>query len=118
MPRCIGSRGMKYGKLYEAGKSFAATCIAVLAAIYYGPRKMLETWDWYLNRFFDEPVLDVLRENSLLAKELRVRPVEGYSIGELAELLNRSQQSIGKSLRRLKRKGRVELYRGGFRTRE
>ncbi len=92
--------------------------LAVLGGIYYGPRKMLETWDWYLNRFRDEPILDLMRERSLLATELRTHAIEGYSVGELAQALNRDQKSIANSLGRLKRKDRVELYHGGFRLKQ
>ena len=35
----------------------------VLLAIYYGPRKVLETWDWYLERFTDSKVRGHLREH-------------------------------------------------------
>jgi len=82
---------------------------------------MLETWDWYINRFFDEPVLDVLREYSFLAKDLRPPQYKDrtfLTVGDLAGKLKRSHRSIGKSIKRLRRKGLIELYYGGFRMKE
>ncbi len=105
-------------ELFRTWQGVGVAATGVIAALYYGPQKILETWDWYVNRFHDEAVLDVLKEQSLLASELRPKPVEGYSVGELSKILHRTHPSIGKSLQRLKRKGRVELYRGGFRLKE
>jgi hypothetical protein len=96
-----------------------ATAITASAlTLYYGPRQMLETWEWYLNRYLDEPVMDILREQGFLSKSARARPVEEWSVGDLAKRLKRSQLSIGKSIGRLKRKNLIELYRGGFRLKE
>jgi hypothetical protein len=99
--------------------------LTVSAAIYYGPKKMLETWDWYLNRFRDEAVLDVLRTRRFAPRpnlyaayltqsghlgnpehpEQREIP---YYPGEVAKILNRKEESVEKSLVRLRRRGRVE----------
>ena len=102
----------------KSWQGIAVAVFGVAGVIYYGPKQALETWDWYLNRFFDEPLLDLMREQSLLTKELSQRSIEGYSVGELAKLLKRSQRSIGKSIKRLKRKDRLELYHGGFRPKQ
>jgi hypothetical protein len=32
-----------------------------VAALYYGPRKMLETFDWYMDRFWDSKVEEFLK---------------------------------------------------------
>jgi hypothetical protein len=37
-----------------------AAGVTLLLAAYYGARKMLETWDWYMDRFFDYKVRDYL----------------------------------------------------------
>jgi DNA-binding transcriptional ArsR family regulator len=104
--------------------------VGFLLALYYGPRQMFETLDWYLNRFRDEAILDVLRHvripkklpphNPLGPNEthptVRAIAKEGsYSIGDLADILNRNHRSIGKSVKRLRAKGMIELHRGGFR---
>jgi len=103
-------------------KDLFATGIAVLTAIYYGPRKVLETWDWYVNRFLDEPVLKVLRDRRLIHASVLTNfgqpnaPREiPYGEPELAETLERTRQSVGKSLYRLRGRGKVEIYKGGWR---
>jgi len=37
-----------------------------------------------------------------------------YSLGDLADILNRSHRSVGKSVRRLRAQGKIELDHGGF----
>jgi hypothetical protein len=103
------------------------------SAVYFTPKKLVEAWDWYLDRFWDRPVLDVLREVRI-PKKLSPVSLSGsgethptiiaimkhgsYSVGDLADILNRSHQSIGKSIRRLRAQGKVELDRGGFKLKK
>jgi hypothetical protein len=100
----------------------------VLAALYYGPRKVLETWDWYLDRFLDQPIVDTMNElrmpsrvmpdprGSQYAAPTIVKIVEdgSYSVNDLAIILNRSHKSIGGSLRHLQKKGTIVQQGGGF----
>ena len=107
--------------------------VAAIAAgaptVFYGPKKALETWDWYVDRFRDRPILEVLREVKIPKKLAPCNPSGpgqvsptivaiakqgSYSVGDLANILNRSHQSIGKSIRRLREQGEVELDHGGF----
>jgi hypothetical protein len=113
-----------------------AIAVAV-PVVYSGPRKVLETWDWYVDRFRDQPVLNAMRDGKLVPRHLTIplmQPIgpsfaaptqntlivkEGtYSVGDLANILHRTHRSIGKSVRRLKAKGKIELIRGGFKVRE
>jgi hypothetical protein len=115
----------------------AGGIIAAAAAVYYGPRKALEAWDWYVHRFRDEPILQLMRDCKLVPAErnIALEPQIGpnhtpatpntlilkegtYSVGDLAHITKRSRLSIGKSLRRLRAEGKVELYRGGFRLKQ
>ncbi len=108
--------------------------IAAVPAMYYGARKALETWDWYVHRFRDEPILQLMRDCKLVPAEhnFALEPQLGpnhlpatpnalivkegtYSVGDLSHITKRSRRSIGKSMRRLRAQGKVELYRGGFR---
>lgn len=92
-------------QIIELSKTWQGLAVAIVGAataIYYGLRKILETWDWYVTRFVDDPVLEVLREQALVRPEDRPHPLQGFSVGELATKLNRSHQSIGKSIRRLR----------------
>ena len=66
--------------------------ITIAATIYYGPRKMLETWDWYMFRFRDRKVLETLEER----RRMSMKPVD------IANRLDRSQSSVLRSLNRLK----------------
>jgi hypothetical protein len=112
----------------------AAIGAAIAAPILYAPRRILEEWDWHIHRWRDEPILRTMRDlktvppkhNLPLEKQLGPSHVpmtpniliikEGtYSVGDLSHILNRTHRSIGKSLRRLKAKGKVEVHKGGFR---
>jgi len=39
-----------------------AAIAAGVPTVYYAPKKVLETWVWYLDRFRDRPILDVMRD--------------------------------------------------------
>jgi len=67
--------------------------ITVVAAIYYGPRKIMETWDWYMFRFRDREVLEVLEDRRRMGV---FKPVD------IANRLGRKQPSVLRSLNRLK----------------
>jgi hypothetical protein len=107
--------------------------LAAAPAVYYGPRKALETWDWYVERCRDEPLLQIMRDRKLVPAEHNMaieqqiglsppRTInmvivsEGtYSVGDLSNITKRSRTSIGKSMRRLRAQRKIELDRGGFR---
>jgi hypothetical protein len=72
-----------------------AAVVAAIPTLYYGPRKLLETWDWYLNRFFDEAVMDVIRERRFVHAENKPPREEPYSVGDSARALKRGHPSIG-----------------------
>ncbi len=106
-----------------------AAIAASVPTVYYGPKKLLETWDWYVDRFRDRPILEVLREVRIPKKLAPFNPGGpgevsptiisiakhgSYSVGDLADILNRSHRSIGKSVRRLRAQGKIELDHGGF----
>lgn len=86
----------------------AAGGLAVISAsIYYGPKKVLETWDWYLHRFRDSAVFEVLDQ-----RIPSTHPINAISSGkcffpcsvkEIAAKLSRTEESVLKSLRRLKK---------------
>ena len=110
-----------------------AAIVAVIPTIYYGPKKVLEAWDWYLDRFRDRALLDVMREVHIpkrLAPSSPTGPGQvsptivsiakhgTYGVDDLSQILNRTHRSIGKSLRRLRAEGTVELERGGFKIKK
>ena len=88
----------------------------ILLAIYYGPRKMLETWDWYIDRFVDMPVADIVRRRAFLpplksyfgsAFDQPEKVELCYKAKDIARVLNRNEKAILKSLLRLERRGKV-----------
>lgn len=104
--------------LFRTWQGFGLALIGAVSALYNAPRSILETWDWYMNRFYDEEVLDLYKEQALLPRELRPKPVESLGVQELATKLKRTPGSIYRSNKRLKRKRLIEYYRGGFRFKE
>jgi hypothetical protein len=106
-----------------------AAIAAGVPTIYYAPKKVLETRDWYLDRFRDRSILEVLHEvripknlapfnpsgpGEVSPTVIAIAKHGSYSVGDLADILNRNKQSIGKSIRRLRAQGKIELDRGGF----
>ena len=89
----------------------------LLAAAYYGPKKMLETWDWYLYRWWDSKVLKVLNDkrpqpgwNSLGRKCAAGKPV---SMSEIANATGFSEKRISACLIRLHKKGEAQQQEDG-----
>jgi hypothetical protein len=98
--------------------------VAVAAAIYYGPRKMLETWSWYMYRFRDRAVHDVIDESRWANKITSTRiGVENVLTGqpyrlpwradEIADQLGRKRGSVVGSLKRLKAARKVRQVGNG-----
>src|SRR5712664_3612687 len=80
-----------------------AAIAASVPTVYYGPKKLLETWDWYVDRFRDRPILEVLREVRIPEKLAPFSPAGpgevsptiisiakhgSYSVGDLADIGN------------------------------
>jgi hypothetical protein len=110
-----------------------AGTVGIILSVYKGVPALFQTWDFVISRLFDEPLLDVLREvripNPLppfspsgpgqTHPTVRAIAKEGtYGVGDLANILHRSQHSIGKSIRRLRAQGRIEFHEGGFRLKK
>jgi hypothetical protein len=96
--------------------------IAVAAAIYYGPKKMLEVWDWYVDRFRDRDVLLIVKHRPFIQTTTTSGPItttgtmeRPYTVSDIASELNRSESSISKSLRRLYAQDKIEIYEWGWR---
>jgi hypothetical protein len=123
----------KIAAFFQTWYGTVAGTIGILATIYNGIPQMLKTWDFIIDRFRDQPVLEVLHEVRLPQKLAPFNPAGSgqvsptivaiakhgsYSVGDLADILNRSHQSIGKSIRRLRVQGRIEQCGGGFRLKK
>ena len=101
--------------------SWAGASLALLAALYYGPRKMLETWDWYVYRFRDSAIFEIIDQPKVYEQTHGGRKYTNitggnlaYSAQEIGHELNRTEASVLKSLRRLKRDKKAVEKNGGW----
>ena len=83
-----------------------------LFALYYGPKKMLETWDWYMDRFVDYKVADYLNSeiqisSRVVSESYRIQTAKPHSITEIAAATHYSQKRVQNCLRRLEKKQAV-----------
>ena len=88
---------------------YSGTVIGIALAVYYGPRKMLETWDWYLDRFLDSGVRHALNQRRSPMKQIEggryVRWGLGVRLADLAIDCGISEKGCRKRLRRLEKRG-------------
>jgi hypothetical protein len=98
--------GLVWGWL-QTWKGAVPAVVAVLAAIYYGPRKILETWDWYIDRFRDNAVMQILERNPKPTVRMDFDSYEPSTVEHIAEKVRRSPSFVRKSLRRLEVQKRV-----------
>lgn len=76
-----------------------AAAIPVLLAIYYGPKKMMDTWHWYTFTFRDKPIFIELSK-----RNYRRHYGRGFKISELASVTGRSEVSVQRALARLQKR--------------
>lgn len=90
----------------------------IVLAVYYGLRKMLTTWDWYIERFTDSKACQFLKDhpgefiNSEHFGESYYK-TQYWSPEALAVAMQFGKRRIARSLERLKRQRRVKLMREG-----
>lgn len=93
--------------------------VTVIATIFYAPRRVLETWDWYWDRFRDGDVFYLIERQKSVAAASVFRdelPISNaLSVKELADFLGRSESSVRKSVTRLRRREKVEPFQDGWR---
>src|SRR5437016_1029075 len=100
--------------LWELLHTWQGVILAVFAAlctIYYGPRKMLETWDWYLERFYDSKVREFLH-SQVTAEFVTAHGPRRWgipkSIPEISLGTGMSEKRVRACLKRLRKKKQVE----------
>jgi hypothetical protein len=112
--------------LLQTWQGVVLSIIAALGAIYYGPKKMLETWDWYWDRWWDNEVYFLISRRKLIpqtgnsfSNRSAVPPPKemAYRVKEIADVLGRKEASVEGSIRRLRRRGKIEGYQDGWRAR-
>jgi hypothetical protein len=106
---------MRWSNIWPYARTWWGTIVGVstiLLAIYYGPRKMLETWDWYMERFTDSKVRQFLKDHRI---EIRAAPdkygqseyARRWTTVELAAALKFRERRVARSLERLRIKNQV-----------
>lgn len=85
---------------------------------------MLETWDWYWERFRDRDVLQIIERRQIVPGSPYARFGKSaldtevpYESDTIAVILGRKKSSVERSLKRLFRQGKVERYATGWRLR-
>jgi|ERR1039457_3637259 hypothetical protein len=77
-------------------------------AVYYGPQKILQTWEWYLDRWCDSKVRDILMANR------KTQRIEGgriatwgqpLSVADISKALGVPEKSVASRLGRLCKRG-------------
>jgi hypothetical protein len=120
---------MKWHDLWpyaRTGWGWTVAVVSILLGLYHGPRLMLETWDWYWDRFRDNEVFLLVSHRKMIPRpggyvhsnfappppmvELPFFPKE------IADYLKRKQSSVQRSLNRLRRRGKIEQYQDGWRA--
>jgi hypothetical protein len=95
-----------------------AGTLGILATIFNGIPLMFRTRDFLVERFLDQPVLGLLRDEAMVPASASALPLQGYGVNELAKKLKRTPASIHYSIKRLMRTGKIEYLKGGFRWKE
>ena len=106
--------------LLRVGLPWIGWVVAGLLGIYHGTRRMLSTWDWYCYRFRDYDVFEVIDTPKVSTPLVRTSlgrtiAVDSaypgllgtislyHSVEEIKQKLGRSEKSVQRSLRRLKK---------------
>jgi len=101
---------LTWRQIWDFLKSWQGVAVAALAGlgtVYYGPRKMLETYDWYLDRFFDSKVREFL-ESNVTPEYLTVHGPRRWgvakSIPDISAATRMSEKRVTACIERLKKK--------------
>jgi hypothetical protein len=105
---------LTWRQLWEFTKTWqgaSVTALAVLASIYYGPKKVLETFDWYMDRFRDYKVREFLRSNMIPRRLTAHGEMSAHAIArsiiDISAGTKMSAKSVVGSLKRLRRRHHV-----------
>jgi hypothetical protein len=102
-------------KFLQSWEGIASASVAASAAIYYAPKQWLETWDWYMDRFHDYKVYELIKLRRTVSSSDHARGRIKYGrrdypwkVEDIATKLERSDESVRESLRRLERREKVK----------
>jgi len=115
---------MDWRSLWRFWTTWEGKTLAVggfLLTIYYGAKQLLETYDWYLDRFYDFGVLAIVRKKKFQPMSSQNNWSPGipalipHRVEDIAKELGRKNHRVLKSLRRLENKNKVaETSDGGW----
>src|ERR1017187_350884 len=104
---------MNWRALWPYARNWWGTIVAavtILAAFYHGPRFMLETYEFYMDRLFDHKVREFL-DKQVSAEVLTQYGPKVWaipkSLPEISTATNMPERRVAGCLRRLKRKRAV-----------
>jgi hypothetical protein len=103
--------------LWHFLKGWSGLVFGILATLFYGPKKLIETWDWYLDRFYDSAVFaivkkpvfrPVLRSSNIPSPGKVEHVLSPHQAGEISKQLKRKEKRVTSSLRRLESRGKIK----------
>jgi hypothetical protein len=105
----------------QTGWGWTVAIATALLAIYYGPRRVLETYDWYLDRFFDSKVRHFVDGRRTPPQQTSSGHFMSWgtptSVSEIAAATKLSEKRVRASLARLeKKKAAVALKDGNWKA--
>ncbi len=105
--------------LWHLFVGWSGLAFGIAATLFYGPKKLIETWDWYLDRFYDSSVFGIVKTPKLQSavrqpsfsprSPLEVEhTLSAYHASEIAKRLQRNEKRVARSLERLERRGKIK----------
>ena len=91
------------------------TVITAIGSLYYGPRKALETWEWYCEKYDAKVAGALAKKRQIMSADnpplYRTLP---QTVDTISAQVNRSPQSVEKSLRRLEHRSKAIYVGNGW----
>jgi|ERR1017187_9204296 hypothetical protein len=103
-------RGPWWHNLWPFAKTwegYLAATVTTVLAVFYGNKKMIETYEWYMYRYYDRKVEDCLRasvSSELLTQHGPRRWTIPKSLGDISRDTGFSNRRVSACLKRLLRK--------------
>jgi hypothetical protein len=96
---------------------YLVAAISLLLAVFYGPKNVIQTYGWYMYRYFDQKVEDCLRGS--VSEEIQTmngprRWAIPKSLVDISMATGFSERKVSACLERLRRKRLVLPYGEGW----
>jgi hypothetical protein len=93
--------------LLYSWQGFTAGVVGVLAALYYGPRKVLEAWHWWMDILTDSKIREFMESH---ASKSEMGGGRSVTIVDISKGTGMSEHRVGNSLRRMRKKKLVKQH--------